>query len=149
MNTDEINRILHSHPATKTIFKGTFPANKLPKPKPKKPFAVVINYDNDSLPGSHWVCIYADKKSVHFHDSYGITPCRIEIPAFIDPDDYTVTLKQLQNKRSSVCGHHVISFIICRALGQSNEVYLSHFGDDTKHNDRIVYDYVSKIAASI
>lgn len=144
MNTDEINRILYHHPATKNIFKGTYPANKLPN-KPKKPFGIVINYDDANLPGSHWVCIHAEEDDVHFHDSFGLPPFRLEIPMFLDPDNYTMTLQQLQNKRSTVCGHHVISFLIHRATGLSTESFLSHFGDDTRHNDKIVFDYVSEI----
>lgn len=143
MNENEIDNILWSHPATKHVYRGSFAIDELPD-KPDKPYALVLNYDERSRDGSHWVCIHASDKPTFF-DSFGLTPLKIQIPAFFDPEEYDAVVKQLQHKRATTCGHHVISFLVKRCEGLSNEQYLSQFGDNRRANDDAVYDFVNDL----
>lgn len=145
METGEIDRILTTHPATQTSFVGTFAIDRLPTKRPKLPYSMVINYDEASAPGSHWVAIYADRKSTHFHDSLGLTPMKIEIPAFLDPVEYTASVKSIQHPRSTTCGHHAIAFIVSRAQGMTAREFLARFGEDKRSNDMMVRRFVEDL----
>lgn len=141
MNGQEIDEILYSYHSTKRYYLGNFPIDRLPR-RPKAPYSIVINYDQVQEPGSHWCCIYADQYETHFHDSLGITPFRVEIVSFLDPENYTSTIKPLQHERSQACGPHVIAYIVKRSDGMSTLRYLEHFGSNRKENDNIVIDFV-------
>lgn len=143
MNTLEIKHILENHPDTRANFLGVFPIDELPKKRPDPPYGLVINYDPASQVGSHWVSIYADSDSTHFHDSLGFTPVKIEIPQFLDPVPFTATIKPIQHPRSDACGHHAVTFLVRRAQGISTEDYLSRFGADKRENDRVVKNFVA------
>lgn len=145
METHEIDRILGTHPDTRKSFVGTFAIDRLPAKRPKLPYSMVINYDESTKPGSHWVALYADRKSTHFHDSLGLTPLKIEIPMFLDPVNYTASVKPLQHHRSTTCGHHAIAFIVNRARGMSASEFLGRFGADKRENDRLVRQFVKRL----
>lgn len=53
-------------------FKGVYPSDKIPKLNNLQPYAI-INLDNSSLPGSHWVAVAYDNKSgnIFVYDSFG------------------------------------------------------------------------------
>ncbi len=53
-------------------FKGVFSSDKIPRVNEISPYAI-INLDNSSEPGSHWVAIAydSDENSVYMYDSYG------------------------------------------------------------------------------
>ena len=144
MNTSEINDILYNHPDTQSLYLGTYPVDQLPEKPTSGKFAITINYDESSLPGSHWVSIYRDDDT-HFHDSLGFGPLKPQIIEFLEPDEFSVTGKQLQSKTSDVCGDHAIAFLIKRAQGFSTEEYLDNFGDDKKVNDTIVRAFVKSL----
>ena len=145
METDEINRILGRHPDTRSSFVGTFAIDRLPSKRPKLPYSMVINYDESTKPGSHWVAIYADRNSTHFHDSLGLTPLKIQIPMFLDPVKYTASVKPIQHPRSTTCGHHAIAFIVNRARGLTPSEFLEKFGADKRENDSLVRQFVKKL----
>lgn len=145
MNELEISAILLQHPEAGKAYLGSYAIDELP-PKPRRPYALVINYDEAGKVGSHWVCIYADSQGFHFHDSYGLPPLKIQIPAFIDPEPYTCSLKALQHPRSYACGQHTIAYIIKRACGMSTEEYLSLFGASKRENDHYVRAFVKSFS---
>lgn len=144
MNEAEIDEILLGHPLVRSLYLGSFPIDRLPC-KPPRPYALVINYDEARKEGSHWVCLYANHQGIHFHDSYGLPPLKYQIPAFLDPEPYTCTLKALQHKRSHACGHHVITYIVKRAEGVSTKDYLDCFGASKRDNDYAVRSFVKRL----
>ena len=56
MNTTELHRCLESDPVLKQQCVGVYAVNKIPKPD-GYPFAVIVNLDPDTMPGSHWISI--------------------------------------------------------------------------------------------
>lgn len=53
-------------------FKGVFPSDKLPKLSNIQPYSIV-NLDNSSQPGSHWIALAYDEESdrILVYDSFG------------------------------------------------------------------------------
>ena len=104
-----------------TNFRGVFSKDTLPK-KMQQNESIIINIQ-DFLDGggTHWVCIYNDKKSkdVEYFDSFGLYPSDIVIK-------YMKTLKkgivyssnQIQDINSVMCGYYCIYFIVERYKGR-------------------------------
>jgi hypothetical protein len=68
MNTLEINQLLSDY----QCFIGTFPRDLLPKKQIKKrPCALIVNTDDSTNPGQHWLAIYLDKNNnAEYLDSF-------------------------------------------------------------------------------
>lgn len=148
MNTEQINDILFNHRDTRDIFAGTFAIDLLPSTL-SKPYAVVMNLDKNSDPGSHWTCIFADHDGTHYHDSFGILPLKKEIYRLLGEDDYTYTSVQLQSIRSYACGQHCVAYLLKKGQRVDTLEYLEAFGLNKRENDRLVTDYVRKQAATL
>ena len=54
----------------KSKFQGVFPADQIPRLTTKKPF-VIVNLDTSDMPGSHWVSLSFNGKSIDSYDSFG------------------------------------------------------------------------------
>ena len=51
-------------------FDGVYPSDRIPKLTDEGPYAIV-NTDNSSEPGSHWVALCKNGNSILFYDSFG------------------------------------------------------------------------------
>lgn len=72
----------------------------------KKQFGMIINLDDSSKPGSHWVALYIDKNSsVEYYDSFGREPTK-------------TFLKHLQFLISRVKPSHYLKFKINKIVDQ-------------------------------
>lgn len=140
MNSLEISKILKHHHKSRTSYVGCFPSDMIPLIK-KYPASIVLNTDDSSSPGTHWVAIYCPNSyTVEYFDSYSMKPNE-NIAQFLSKFQKVVTSnKPLQDVFSDVCGHFCIYFIINRSLGQSfhqiidklskiklNDEYVKHF----------------------
>ena len=54
-------------------FRGTFMRDNLPK-KINRTECAIVNLDDTSGPGTHWVCYYSNEKESFYFDSYGLDP---------------------------------------------------------------------------
>lgn len=54
-------------------FLGCFPSDELPNPALHE-WSIIMNYDPDYKPGSHWVAIKATKHELYYFDSFGFPP---------------------------------------------------------------------------
>lgn len=93
--------------------------------------AWVVNFDDSSSPGSHWVSVLIDNKSktIEYFDSNGnnylinknLTGLVYKLKQKLK--DYTIKYNnvRLQKKSTGECGMFVIYFIIRRILGDSFE----------------------------
>lgn len=97
---------------------GCFPTDKIP-PCRHHPCSMVINYDDSTEPGSHWIAIYAPMKEVaFFFDSLGLDGTE-EIQSYLRTYYPTVHrfYRNIQKPTSKVCGQYAIFFIHMAALG--------------------------------
>lgn len=139
----EINEMMK--PYVKKGFKGVYAADQLPQlaktltPADKK-VSFIMNLDNSTEKGSHWVSIFIDKqkdKSLEYYDSFANEPTAQfmkdihDVIEAIEPETYLkfkVNRIIEQSANSDNCGYFAARFIIDR---------LNHrpFKQCTKFND--------------
>jgi len=85
MNTLQIEHFLSKHSKTKSIFKGVFPLDRLPKTILKYPALIIANTDTSDQPGTHWI---DSRRSAEFFDSYSLYPQKKEFLKFLKSNAY-------------------------------------------------------------
>jgi hypothetical protein len=83
---------------------------------------IIVNTDNQTLPGRHWVAIRIDsKKHGEFFDSYGQKPQVKNHVEFLKRNCVSWKYNKicLQSSFSSVCGHYCMLYHFARHGGQS------------------------------
>ena len=111
---------------------GVFPAGQIPRVWTKST-AFVINTNDHTKPGTHWICVYVDKKGVGcYFDSYGLPPIR---PEYINRlrkncKRYSWNTVQLQSETSNVCSHFCVMFLRCMSNGVSRKTFQKKFSAD-------------------
>lgn len=116
MDTRQINRILSRCKATQPHYMGCFPSDRLPKCK-HFPCSMVVNLDDSTKPGSHWVAIYAPTKNhVFYFDSYGMKASGKILRYLKRFPLITRQEATIQSIISDVCGQYAIFFIIMCTL---------------------------------
>lgn len=146
MNTVEIYESLQYLPLSTT---GVYPADQIPRVW-SLPAGLVVNTDNHTGPGEHWVAMYVDDKGRGLYfDSYGLPPI---IPQHLarlrrNCKFYRYSLKQLQSDTSSVCGQFCVVFLHLMSSGFSMPQFNRLFSGNVKENDKIVREYYNSFAA--
>ena len=129
---------------------GVYPADKIPKFW-GKPAALIVNTDDHTKPGTHWVALYVNGNgNGYYFDSYGLPPI---IPQHLNRlrrncNQFRWNTKQLQSNFSSVCGQFCILFLHYMCSGFSMHQFLSLFSDDFYRNDKLVRDYYNVFMSS-
>jgi hypothetical protein len=138
MNTTQIRKMLTGDPYAKTVFKGVFPCDKLPKVISEFPCAFVANTDHSGEGGEHWVCYYFDENgNAEYFDSYGIQPVNCELFKFWKGHgkNHSWNTVQLQGMKSTVCGQWCVAFITNRARGCSLSTFVNRFRGKDVNNE--------------
>ena len=90
-------------------FNGVYSRDNLPKIKDG---AYVINLDEYSNIGTHWVALYIHNNDVTYFDSFGVEHIPKEIKAFIDRSlSITTNIFRIQAYDSIMCRYFCIGFI--------------------------------------
>lgn len=106
---------------------------------------MVVNFDEASEPGTHWVAIYAPNRFyVRYFDSLGGQA----VPKI---DDYlrkkfafhTKQQLQIQHHKASTCGYYALYFIYMSCMKFSLSVIQSQL-KNRRNPDKFVVNYVSK-----
>ena len=141
MNEQELNQLLKSE----KNYLGSFAADELNQVKIRdSPSLLIVNYDNRSDTGSHWIGVAIFLKHVYICDSLGgIAPTRNLSQGWINflyllsrSRNLTLTT-QLQPIDSSLCGLYAVTFVKEMASG-SFEDFLRLFTTDLNTNDEII-----------
>lgn len=98
-------------------FKGVFPSDKIPKLDNLKPYAI-LNLDNSSKPGSHWIGVAYDDKTdnVLVYDSFGRKSSKI-IPNIYNAFGGRVVdtdYDKEQRIKEDNCGQRSLAWLIIR-----------------------------------
>ena len=146
----QIYTILSSNFVTKKKFKGIYSSNNLPSLQGiDYPAAFVVNTDETSKPGEHWVAFFFKSENAipEYFDSFGLPPLKPGFISFLKQKraKYRYSTKTLQNLFSSACGEYTIYYIFHKCLGWSLRKILSKFSLSTIKNDAIVKDFVHKL----
>ena len=89
-------------------FNGVYSRDNLPKIKNG---AYVINLDEYSDIGTHWVALYVHNDDVTYFDSFGVEHIPKENKAFINNKNLTTNIFRIQAYDSIVCGYFCVGFI--------------------------------------
>ena len=89
-------------------FNGVYSRDNLPKIKDG---AYVINLDEYSDIGTHWVALYVQNNDVTYFDSFGVEHIPKEIRTFIGNKNIKTNIFRMQAYDSIMCGYFCIEFI--------------------------------------
>ncbi len=135
MNTQEINNLL----SNVDCFIGTYARDILPKYQIKtKPCALIINTDESSKPGQHWISLFLTEGVAEYFDSFGFTFIHDDILKFLKRNKIKKLIynsKQLQSVTTSTCGAYCILFVKFRCSGLSFCDVINYFSNNKINND--------------
>lgn len=86
----------------------------LPKRGPWRRESTIVNLDNTSGTGTHWVCFKKyDDDHVEYFDSYGDLRPPLEVERYLKGNQiyYNDVGYQSVNKDSEICGHLCLAFL--------------------------------------
>ena len=121
-------------------FNGVYSRDNLQKIKDG---AYIINLDEYSDIGTHWVALYVHNDDVTYFDSFGVEHIPKEIKAFIDRSlSITTNIFRIQAYDSIMCGYFCIGFIDFMLKGKSLLDYTNLFSlNEYLKNEKIILQY--------
>ena len=90
-------------------FNGVYSRDNLPNKI--KDGAYVINLDEYSDIGTHWIALYVKNNDVTYFDSFGVEHIPKEIKTFISNKNIKTNIFRIQAYDSVMCGYFCIGFI--------------------------------------
>ena len=97
--------------------------------------AYIINLDEYSDVGTHWIALFCKKNEIVYFDSFGVEYIPEEIKDFI----------RVQEDNSIMCGYFCIGFIDFMLAGKKLTDFTNLFSPhDFKKNDDIILDFFQK-----
>ena len=97
-------------------FNGAYSRDNLPK---MKDGAFVINLDEYSDIGTHWIAFYARNNNVTYFDSFGVEHFLKEVKTFISNKNIKTNIFRIQAYDSVMCGYFCIGFIDFMLAGKT------------------------------
>ena len=121
-------------------FNGVYSRDNLPNKI--KDGAYVINLDEYSDIGTHWVALWVNNNNVTYFDSFGVEHIPKEIKAFIKNRNIKTNIFRIQGYDSIMCGYFCIGFINFMFKGKTLTEYANLFSpNDFKRNDDTILNY--------
>ena len=121
-------------------FNGIYSRDNLPNKI--KDGAYVINLDEYSDIGTHWVALWVNINNVTYFDSFGVEHLPKEIKAFIKNRNIKTNIFRIQGYDSIMCGYFCIGFVDFMFKGKSLTEYTNLFSpNDFKKNDDTILKY--------
>ena len=104
--------------------------------------AYVINLDEHSDIGTHWIALYALSNKVTYFDSFRVEHIPKEIKNFIDKSTVVTNVFRIQAFDSVMCGYFCIRFIDLMPKGKTLTYFTKLFSPSNfKKNDDIILKY--------
>ena len=121
-------------------FNGVYSRDNLPNKV--KDGAYVINLDEYSDIGTHWVALHVNDKTATYFDSFGIEHIPKEAKSFINNKNIVANIFRIQAYDSVMCGSFCIGFVNYMFMGKSLTHYINLFSSNNfKENDSIILSY--------
>ena len=122
-----------------TRFNGVYSRDNLSKINDG---AYVINLDEYSGTGTHWIALYILNNYVTYFDSFGVEHIPKEIKAFIGNKNIKTNTFRIQAYDSIMCGYFCIRFIDFMLAGKTLTDFTNLFSPNNfKKNDDIILNY--------
>ena len=104
--------------------------------------AYVINLDEYSGIGTHWIALYINKKTFTSFDSFGVEQIPKEISKFINNKNIIANIFRVQAYDSTICGYFCIGFIDFILKGKKLTDFTNPFSPNNfKENEDITLNY--------
>ena len=104
--------------------------------------AYIINLDEHSDIGCHWIAIYVNTKTVTYFDSFGFEHISKEIKKFINNKNILANIFRIQAYDSVMCGYFCTGFIDFMLQGNNLTDFTNLFSPNIfKKNDDIILNY--------
>ena len=117
-------------------FNGVYSRDNLPKIKDG---AYVINLDEYSDIGTHWVALWVNNNNATYFDSFRVEHIPKEIKAFINNKNIITNIFRIQAYYSIMCGYFCIVFIDFMLAGKELTDYTNlFFPHDFRKNGNII-----------
>ena len=131
-------------------FNGVYSRDNLPERSPTeriKDGAYIINLDEYSDIGTHWVALYVNNKTVTYFDSFGVEHIPKEIKKFIGNKNIIANIFKIQAYDSVMCGYICIRFIDFMFNGNSLTDFTKLFlpNDFKKSVEKILNYFLNKL----
>lgn len=97
-------------------FRNVFMRDNLPR-RPWKFESSIVNLDNSSGTGTHWICFRKRGNLVDYFDSYGDLKPPVELQQYLAGNfiSYNRTAYQsVNNTDSEICGHLCLAFLLMK-----------------------------------
>ena len=121
-------------------FNGVYYRDNLSKIKDG---AYVINLDEYSDIGTHWVALYVNNSDVTYFDSFGVEHIPKEIKAFMNNKNIKTNIFRIQAYDLIMYGYCCIGFIDFVLAGKTLTEFTNLFSpNDLKKNDNIILNYL-------
>ena len=118
-------------------FIGVYSRDNLPDKV--KDGTYLINLDEYSDIGTHWIALYVNNKTVTYFNSFGIEHIPKEVKKFIGSRNIISNIYRIQNYDSIMCGYFCIGFIDYMFRGKSLTDYTNLFSPNNfNKNDDII-----------
>ena len=135
LTNSEIQKYYQNEPR----FNGVYSRDNLSKIKDG---AYVINLDEYSDIGTHWVALYAQNNDVTHFDSFGVEHIPKEIKTFVGNTNIETNIFRIQASDSIMCGYFCIGFIDFMFAGKTLTEFTNLFSPNNfKKNDDIILNY--------
>ena len=85
--------------------------DKLPSSGPRSKESAVVNLDDDSGPGTHWVAYEKRGNEVIYFDSFGNLQPPIELIDYLNVDYVKYNPEKYQDYNTYTCGHLCLRFL--------------------------------------
>ena len=121
-------------------FNGVFSRDNLPNKI--KDGAYVINLDEYSDIGTHWIALYVKNNDITYFDSFGVEHIPKEIKKFIGNKKIIANIFRIQSYDLIMCGFFCIGFINFMFKSKSLTDYTNIFSPNNfKKNNDIILNY--------
>ena len=97
-------------------FNGVYSRDNLPKIKDA---AYVINLDEYSDIGTHWIAFHAPNDSATYFDSFGVEHIPKEIKIFVNKSTFVTNVFRIQAYDSIMCRYFCIGYIDFMLAGKT------------------------------
>ena len=112
-------------------FRGIYSRDGLPKKIRKE--CGIINLDDMSGPGTHWVCYRNINNIVEYFDPFGLIMPNEALKYFYTSGKRIVySMDEIQNRNTVLCGYWCLYYLFERQRGTSilDVIHNPHFDDD-------------------
>ena len=124
----------------KSRFNGVYSRDNLPNII--KDWAYVINQDEYSDIGIHWIALYVKNSDITYFDGFGVEHIPKEITKLIKNKNIETNIFMIQAYDSIMCGYLCIGFIDFMFKGKTLTEYTNLFSpNDFKRNDDTILNH--------